>query len=89
MSIVDGETVTKEPQEELFSSHEEADTRIIPHCLHISLTCADATHIVVCSPDTDVVVLLLRFSQTIKQTVIFDKDTENNKIAEREANIGK
>lgn len=79
LSSVDGETVTKEPQEELFSSQEEADTRIILHCLQISQNSSDNTHIVVRSPDTDVFVLLLRFAQTIKQPVIFDTGVANKR----------
>ena len=72
LSSEDGESVTKELQADLCSSQEEADTRIILHCLHISRTCSQSSEIVVRSPDTDVLVLLLRFAQDIEQSVLFD-----------------
>ena len=72
LSSEDGETVTKEPEEDLWSSQEEADTRIILHCLHISQTSQASTKIVVRSPDTDVLVLLLKFAQDIEQAVLYD-----------------
>ena len=42
----------------LSSSHEEADTKMVLHAL--SASCSGATTVHVCSPDTDVLVLLLR-----------------------------
>ena len=53
-----GRKVRIEPEEELFSSQEEADTRIILHCDHISRNFSETTVIIVRSPDTDVLVLL-------------------------------
>ena len=85
----DGTSVLAEPNEMLFSSQEEADTRIILHCLEISSSMADNTTIIVQSPDTDVLVLLLRYIPQINRTTLFDTGTGNkrrlisvNKIAE-------
>ena len=44
---------------------------MILHCLHIA--------IVVRSPDTDVLVLLLKFSQVIDRTILFDTRMGNNR----------
>ena len=52
LSSEDGESVRKELQADICSSQEEADTRIILHCVHISRTCLPSTKIVVRSPDT-------------------------------------
>ena len=79
MSSEDGETVVKELQEKLFSSQEEADTLIILHCMHISQTSSESTKIVVRSPNTDVLVLLVKFAQNIDQSVIFDTGTADKK----------
>eukprot|EP00919_Chromeraceae_sp_WS-2016_P042231 GHVR01100473.1.p1 GENE.GHVR01100473.1~~GHVR01100473.1.p1 ORF type:complete len:342 (+),score=36.08 GHVR01100473.1:35-1060(+) len=51
---------------------EEADTRIILHCLHIATHCPYSSAIVVRSPDTDVFMLLLKFSQKIRLPLIMD-----------------
>ena len=75
LSSKDGESVTKELQEDLCSSQEEADTRIILHCLHICRNSSESTKIVVRSPDTDVLVLLLKFAQAIDQSILFDTGT--------------
>ena len=56
-------------------SQEEADTRIILHCLHISVTAYTATHIIIQSPDTDVLVLLLMYAQDMDSVVLFDTGT--------------
>ena len=50
----DGMTVSAYPEEVLFSSQEEADTRIVLHCLNISISLPEAWSIIVRSPDTDV-----------------------------------
>lgn len=36
LTCEDDKTVSSYPEESLFSSQEEADTRIIMHCLHVS-----------------------------------------------------
>ena len=65
------------PEEELFSSHKEADSRIILHCDHIARNFPATFVIAVRSPDTDVLVLLLKFSKNIDQTILFDTGTGN------------
>ena len=62
LSSGDGESVTKQFQEDLCSPQEEADTRINLHCLHIYRHFLDSAKIVVRSTDTDALVLLLKFS---------------------------
>lgn len=61
--------------QDLKSTQEEADTRIILHLLHMAHnTVADKT-IVVRSPDTDVFTLLLKFAQQVDQRLLFDTGT--------------
>ena len=50
-------TEKSEPVPQLKSNQEEADTRLILHCIHAAR--GGVQSIVVCSPDTDVIVLLL------------------------------
>ena len=69
-----GEFTISAPVEELFSSQEEADTRIILHCLHASRQ-PDTSRIIVRSIDTDVFLLLLSFSDTIRKPLIIDTGT--------------
>ena len=66
------------PEEELFSSQEEADSRIILHCDHIARNFPATFIIAVRSPDTDVLVLLLKF-KNIDQTILFDTGTGNKR----------
>ena len=49
---------------ELIADHEEADTHLILHAKHASDTCIYSC-MVIRSPDTDVAIICLRFSQTI------------------------
>jgi len=74
----DGLTITASAVPELMSNREEADTRIILHCLqasqHVPTTCG----IVVRSPDTDVFVLLLHYSFQIPHQLLFDTGCANN-----------
>ncbi len=65
--------------EELNSSQEEADTRLVLHCLHHASHLSENNTIVVRSPDTDVFVLLLRFTQLVKQRVLFDTGVGNKR----------
>jgi len=67
----DGRTVTTSPALDLVSDHEEADTRIILHCLYASHHSTSGSAIIVHSPDTDVFVLLLHYSDRIPQTLLF------------------
>ena len=74
----DGKFVTACLVEDLYSSQEEADTRIILHCLYASQQ-PHTTKIVVKSPDTDVFLLLLSYCDAIGKTLIFQTGTGNNK----------
>jgi len=73
-----GETTTAVPVPDLYSSQEEADTRIILHCQY-AFRQSNCETIVVRSPDTDVFLLLLSFSETIGKTLIFDTGSGNNR----------
>ena len=73
------------PVEGLFSSQEEADTRIILHCLYASRQ-PNTSRIIVRSTDTDVFLLLLSFSDAIRKPLFFDTGTGNNR---RQINITK
>ena len=73
-----GVLVEDRPEEELFSSQEEAGTRMILHCQHIAQHHPTSV-IVVRSPDTDVLVLLLKFSQVTDRTILFDTGVGNNR----------
>ena len=81
LSSENRESVTKELEEDLCSSQEEVDTRIILHCLHICVNFSNFTKNVVSSPDTDVFVLLLKFTQAIDQSILFDTCTGDKKRA--------
>jgi hypothetical protein len=74
-----GRTVSVSAVQELFSSQEEADTRIILHCLYAAERIADDVTISVRSPDTDVFVILLAYSTQIRQALFFDTGTGNNR----------
>jgi len=70
--------VTASPALDLVSNHEEADTRIILHCLYASHHSAASSAIVVHSPDTDVFVLLLHYAYRISQPLLFYTGSGNN-----------
>lgn len=72
--ISDGHIVQIDQIEELSSSQEEADGRIILHCLHIAEK-EQSVEIVVRSPDTDVFVLLIHYNDKIKSELYFDTGT--------------
>lgn len=75
----DGLTITSTPITDLFSSQEEADTRIILHCLYAAHTTSDNTNIVIRSPDTDVFIILLAYSIDIPQPLFFDTGVGNKR----------
>lgn len=79
LTCEDDKTVSKYPEETLFSSQEEADTRIILHCLNIKTSLPSASTIIVRSPDTDVLVLLARYCKDIQLTVLFDTGVGNKR----------
>ena len=67
----DGKITLTEPVCDLFSTQEEADTRIILHCLYACKQ-DNSRRICVRSQYTDVFLLLLAFSDAIQSTVYFD-----------------
>ena len=75
----DGKTTESEDVEELHSTQEEADTRMILHCLHVASHSSSESTIVIRSPDTDVFLLLLKFAQDIQQRVLFDTGVGNKR----------
>jgi len=76
----DGLTVTASPVQQLKSSQEEANTRIILHCLYTSQNLSDCITIVVRSPDTDVFVLLLAYFDKMRNNpLLFDTGNGNNR----------
>jgi len=75
----DGITVTACSVPALYSNQEKADTRIILHCLHAAATMPTDTGIIVRSPDTDVLVLLLAYSCEVRHQLFFDTGTGNNR----------
>ena len=83
-SSTDAMTVDVSDAPDLHSSQEEADSRIILHCAYIA-RCAEphVSSIVICSPDTDVFILLLHYSSSITGTgslrLLFDTGTGNNR----------
>ncbi|GFO48532.1 hypothetical protein PoB_007503700 [Plakobranchus ocellatus] len=58
------------PVPDLYSSHEEADSRIILHCMNASQQ-PTTERVIVRSPDSDVFLLLLSFSDAISKPLIF------------------
>ena len=72
LTSYDASTTQCEEDLDLASSQEEADSRIILHLLKICSHAPEDHTIVIRSPDTDVFILLLKFAQRVKQTVLFD-----------------
>ena len=75
----DGETTTATDIVSLQSDQEEADTRIILHCLFVTATAPADSTIIVRSPDTDVMVLLLSYAHKIQLPLLFDTGTGNKR----------
>ena len=65
----------KECASKLSCNHEEADTCLILHASHASMTGHNAVGI--CSPDTDVAVIATAHSFGIQATIVFLTDTKN------------
>ena len=72
----DGLAVHSSDVHELGSSQEEKDTRIISNCFHVSEHDA-ALDILIRSPDTDIIILLLQYGCQIAGKVHFDPGTGN------------
>ncbi|GFO41930.1 hypothetical protein PoB_006843500 [Plakobranchus ocellatus] len=73
-------SVNSIPVPDLHSSHEEADSRITLHPSQQPTT----ERVIVRSPDSDVFLLLLSFSDAISKPLIFDTSSGNNR---RQLNI--
>jgi hypothetical protein len=78
LSSDDGQIVRNVTEQQLSSSHEEADTRMILHCIHAANMDKDKV-ILVRSPDTDVFLLLLKFAQNLDNLVLFDTGVGNKR----------
>jgi len=72
-------TVTVTTALKLFSDQEEADSRIVLHCLFEAQKITSNSSIVVHSPDIDVFNLLLHYSFQISCTLLFYTGSRNNK----------
>ncbi|MES9950704.1 MAG: hypothetical protein ABW118_17235 [Candidatus Thiodiazotropha sp.] len=79
LTSTDGNAVEVRSVDALATSQEEADTRIILHCMHICETAPTTTHIIIRSPDTDVLVLLLKYAQQLGPVVLFDTGTSDKR----------
>ena len=74
----DGSKVQQFLEQELSSSQEEADTRMILHLVHAAKLNANKV-LIVRSPDTDVFILLLKFCQGLRNPVLFDTGVGNKR----------
>ena len=83
LSTNSGEDVLIEECEELYSDHEEADTRLL---LHAKQASRSHNHVIIRSPDTDVFILLLGHRSAIPTALYFDTGIGNQK---RILDIGK
>ena len=64
---------------DLSLSQEETDTRMILHCMHIGEKSTAEINNIVRSPDTDVLVLLLKYARKFKQVILFGRGTGNKR----------
>ena len=64
---------------ELCSTQEEADTKIILHCHHTAIDTSSNSTMIVRSPDTDVLALLISHTQGLAQTLLFDTGLGNKR----------
>ncbi|GFS21250.1 hypothetical protein ElyMa_001590200 [Elysia marginata] len=78
LSSEDGEITDSQLVQSLATSQEEADTKIILHCIHASMD-LKCNIIIVRSPDTVVFLLLLAFADEIDKNLLFDTGTSNNR----------
>jgi len=79
LSTVDGRTTTSQEIPQLFSTQEEADTRIILHCLFETQRRSSDSTVAVRSPDTDVLVLLIAYATQIPNKLYFDTGVGNKR----------
>ena len=62
---------------ELHADHEEADTRILLHATHASITCG---RLIIQSPDTDVALLSVYFFSTLSGNELWFKTGTRDKL---------
>ena len=74
-----GTIVSVHPEESLFSDQKEADTRIILHCHNITRSLPQTFTIIIRSPDTDVLMLLLKYCKEIKTQILSDTGMGNKR----------
>ena len=74
----DGRSAISRPIQDLFSSQEGADTRIILHYSYISNQ-KEIKRVILKSPDTDVFFFLLSFADKINKILLFDTGTRNKR----------
>ena len=79
LSSSDGRHTVSTPVPDLYSSQEEADTRMLLHCQYASHRTSTETNIIVRSPDTDVLVILISYAKCMSQQILFDTGTGNKR----------
>ena len=79
LTSADGKTVIATSVDELQSTQEEADTRMILHCFFASRQADFNSTITVRSPDTDVFLLLVHYCNRIGTRLLFDTGLGNNR----------
>ena len=79
ISSSDGINVTCTPQMDSFSAQEEADTRIILHFHHASNDIKEDASLIIRSPNTDALIILIHFVDAVQQPVLFDTGTGNKR----------
>jgi len=79
LSSNDGVNVTCVEVPELYSTHDEADTRLVLHCLYADRSCKEPHTIVISSPDTDVFVLLLYYCREVTNLLLFQTGSGNKR----------
>ena len=79
ISSSDGINVTRTPQMDLFSAQEEVDTRIILHLHHASNDIKEDVSLIIRSPYTDVLIILIHFVNAVQQPFLFDRGTGNKR----------
>jgi len=74
-----GNSVNASAVDDLQSSQEKADTRIVLHCMYAANNSSSDEALVVRSPDTDVFVILIHYCSRINRQIFFDTGTGNNR----------
>src|SRR6218665_320732 len=72
LSSTEGNETVSSPIPELFSLQEEADTRIALHCQHACQQTSTDNNIIVRSPDTDVLVILISYAVFCLKKIIIN-----------------